>query len=55
MNDETIDQAQAGELRDKLADELAAAGHIKSAQVDRAFRTVDRHAFVPAGTPLEVT
>ncbi|MEV4889939.1 methyltransferase, FxLD system [Nonomuraea sp. NPDC055795] len=55
MNDETIDQALAAELRDKLADELAAAGHITSAQVDRAFRTVDRHAFVPADTPLEVT
>ncbi|MET8139889.1 methyltransferase, FxLD system [Sphaerisporangium sp. NPDC005288] len=55
MNDETIDQAQARELRDKLADELAMAGYIRSAQVDRAFRTVDRHAFVPADTPLEVT
>ncbi|MEU4231990.1 methyltransferase, FxLD system [Nonomuraea sp. NPDC026600] len=55
MNDETIDQAQAAELRNKLADELATAGHIKSAQVDRVFRTVDRHAFVPADTPLEVT
>jgi protein-L-isoaspartate(D-aspartate) O-methyltransferase len=55
VNDETIDQAQAAELRDKLADELATAGYIKSAQVDRAFRTVDRHAFVPADTPLEIT
>ncbi|MEU6789898.1 methyltransferase, FxLD system [Nonomuraea angiospora] len=55
MNDETIDQAQAAELRDKLADELTTAGYIKSAQVDRAFRTVDRHAFVPADTPLEIT
>ncbi|GAA4991293.1 protein-L-isoaspartate(D-aspartate) O-methyltransferase [Nonomuraea thailandensis] len=55
MNDETTDQAQAAELRDKLADELTAAGHIRSAQVDQAFRTVPRHAFVPADTPLEVT
>ncbi|MEQ4717938.1 methyltransferase, FxLD system [Nonomuraea sp. B19D2] len=55
MNDETIDQAQAAELRDKLANELTTAGYIKSAQVDRAFRTVPRHAFVPADTPLEVT
>ncbi|MFD0479894.1 hypothetical protein ACFQ0B_75965 [Nonomuraea thailandensis] len=47
MNDETTDQAQAAELRDKLADELTAAGHIRSAQVDQAFRTVPRHAFVP--------
>ncbi|MGR6915448.1 methyltransferase, FxLD system [[Actinomadura] parvosata] len=53
MNDETTDQAD--ELRDKLADELAAAGYITSAQVDRAFRTVPRHAFVPDSTPLEVT
>ncbi|MFI9598100.1 methyltransferase, FxLD system [Nonomuraea sp. NPDC052265] len=53
MTDETADQA--GVLRDKLADELAAAGYITSAEVDRAFRTVPRHAFVPAGTPLEVT
>nr|WP_246083787.1 methyltransferase, FxLD system [Nonomuraea diastatica] len=55
MTDETIDQARAAELRDKLADELIAAGHIKSAQVEAAFRTVPRHAFVPADTPLEIT
>jgi protein-L-isoaspartate(D-aspartate) O-methyltransferase len=55
VNDETIDQARAAELRDKLADELKEAGFIASAQVEAAFRTVPRHAFVPAGTPLEVT
>ncbi|MFI7225134.1 methyltransferase, FxLD system [Nonomuraea angiospora] len=55
MNDETIDQERAAELRDKLADELKEAGFIASAQVEAAFRTVPRHAFVPAGTPLEVT
>lgn len=55
MTDETMDQARAAELRDKLADELIAAGHIKSAPVEAAFRTVPRHAFVPADTPLEVT
>ncbi|MGP3918652.1 hypothetical protein [Nonomuraea sp. 10N515B] len=49
-NDETIDQAQAAELRDKSADELIAAGHIRSAPVEAAFRTVPRHAFVPADT-----
>ncbi|MEQ4720375.1 hypothetical protein [Nonomuraea sp. B19D2] len=55
MNDETLDQAQAAELRDKSADELIAAGHIRSAPVEAAFRTVPRHAFVPADTPLEIT
>ncbi|MGW4791802.1 methyltransferase, FxLD system [Nonomuraea sp. NPDC004297] len=55
MNEETTDQARAAELRDKLADELTAEGHIRSAQVDQAFRTVPRHAFMPADTPLEVT
>lgn len=55
MTDETIDQARAAELRDKLADELIAAGHIASAPVETAFRSVPRHAFVPADTPLEVT
>ncbi|MEV0633244.1 methyltransferase, FxLD system [Nonomuraea wenchangensis] len=55
MNDETIDQARAAELRGKLAEELTAAGYLKSALVEAAFRTVPRHAFVPADTPLEVT
>ena len=44
----------AAELRDKLADELVSAGHITSALVEAAFRTVPRHLFVPDGTPLEV-
>lgn len=51
----TIDQARAAELRDKLADELVSTGCLRSAPVEAAFRTVPRHAFVPAGTPLEVT
>ncbi|MGR6913619.1 methyltransferase, FxLD system [[Actinomadura] parvosata] len=55
MNDETIDQAKAADLRGKLAEELIAAGYLKSASVQEAFRTVPRHAFVPADTPLEVT
>ncbi|MEV0344921.1 methyltransferase, FxLD system [Nonomuraea sp. NPDC050680] len=50
-----IDEARAAELRDKLADELKTAGYIKSAPVEAAFRTVSRHAFVPADTPLDVT
>ncbi|MGP3960789.1 hypothetical protein ACTWPT_32740 [Nonomuraea sp. 3N208] len=55
VNDETLDQTQAAELRDKFADEPIATGHIRSAPVEAAFRTVPRHAFVPADTPLEIT
>lgn len=55
MTDDTSEQARAAELRDKLADELIAAGHVTSAPVEAAFRMVPRHAFVPADTPLEVT
>ena len=52
---DAIDHAQAAELRDKVTDELIAAGYIKSAPVEAAFRVVPRHAFVPADTPLDVT
>ncbi|MED7928831.1 methyltransferase, FxLD system [Nonomuraea sp. LP-02] len=55
MTDDSSEQARAAELRNRLADELVAAGHIRSAQVEAAFRTVSRHAFVPASTPLEMT
>lgn len=52
---DTTDHAQVAELRGKVADELIAAGYIKSAPLEAAFRTVPRHAFVPADTPLDVT
>ncbi|MEV4802303.1 methyltransferase, FxLD system [Nonomuraea sp. NPDC049421] len=55
MIDEIVKQARAAELRDKLADELIAARYIRSEPVEEAVRTVPRHAFVPADTPLEVT
>lgn len=49
---ESSDQART--MRDALVDRLIADGMITSSFVEAAFRTVPRHAFVPAGTPLDV-
>lgn len=38
---------RAAELRDRLVSELVNAGHITSAAVEAAFRTVPRHLFAP--------
>ncbi|MFI0721893.1 methyltransferase, FxLD system [Streptomyces sp. NPDC021224] len=46
-----LDDATA--LRHRLADQLAAAGHIRTPALDRALRTVPRHAFAPE-VPLHV-
>ncbi|MFD4613130.1 methyltransferase, FxLD system [Streptomyces sp. NPDC058440] len=43
----TTDLDEATALRHHLADQLAAAGHIRTPSVDRALRTVPRHAFAP--------
>lgn len=48
------DAGRAVRLRDALVDELVAGGMIASVRLEAAFRSVPRHAFVPAGTPLEV-
>lgn len=45
----------AAEMANALADKLRLDGMIPSALVERAFRSVPRHRFVPEGTPLEVT
>ncbi|MFA1538054.1 methyltransferase, FxLD system [Actinomadura monticuli] len=50
----TDDSSPAARLRHELADELLAQGRIVSPAVDKAFRTVPREMFVPAGTPLDV-
>ncbi|MEU1859862.1 methyltransferase, FxLD system [Micromonospora aurantiaca (nom. illeg.)] len=41
-------------MRDALVDRLVADRMITSSVVEAAFRTVPRHTFVPAGTPLDV-
>ncbi|MFG3293460.1 methyltransferase, FxLD system [Streptomyces sp. NPDC048179] len=46
----TTDLDEATTLRHQLADQLAAAGHIRTPAVDRALRTVPRHAFAPEVT-----
>ncbi|WP_131785652.1 methyltransferase, FxLD system [Protofrankia symbiont of Coriaria ruscifolia] len=51
--DTSEDAGTAAEQRDALVEELVATGRITSAAVERAFRTVPRHLFMPAGTPLE--
>ncbi|MFC0862172.1 methyltransferase, FxLD system [Sphaerimonospora cavernae] len=55
---ETVDMSEdserAVEIRNALTDKLRADGMITSEVVERAFRTVPRHLFVPAGTSLEV-
>ncbi|MEV0695689.1 methyltransferase, FxLD system [Streptomyces sp. NPDC050388] len=38
---------EASEPRRRLADQLHAAGHIRTTAVENAFRTVPRHAFAP--------
>ncbi|MEU8955037.1 methyltransferase, FxLD system [Streptomyces sp. NPDC048518] len=48
----TTDLDEAAPLRHKLADQLAADGHIHTSAVDHALRTVPRHAFAPE-VPLE--
>lgn len=50
----SIDSDRAAEIRNALTDKLLADGMITSPVVERAFRTVPRHLFVPQGTPLEV-
>ncbi|MFC0861659.1 methyltransferase, FxLD system [Sphaerimonospora cavernae] len=45
--DDAADTRRAAELRGRLVDELVAAGHITSAEVETAFRTVPRHMFAP--------
>ncbi|MGW1756402.1 hypothetical protein [Streptomyces mirabilis] len=42
---------EAGALRHQLADQLATAGHIRTPAVDKALRTVPRHAFAPEVPP----
>jgi protein-L-isoaspartate(D-aspartate) O-methyltransferase len=49
------DRREADKLRNALVDKLVASEMITMPAVERAFRTVPRHEFVPAGTPLEVT
>ncbi|MEV6987278.1 methyltransferase, FxLD system [Sphaerisporangium sp. NPDC051017] len=52
--DISADSDQAATTRNALTDKLLANGMITSSVVERAFRTVPRHEFVPVGTPLEV-
>lgn len=47
---EAADSARARQLRDRLADELAADGWVESKQVEAAFRAVPRHLFAPGAT-----
>jgi protein-L-isoaspartate(D-aspartate) O-methyltransferase len=46
------DSHRAGELRDAMTDKLVVGGWVTSAVVERAFRVVPRHEFVPPGTSL---
>ncbi|MGH3899601.1 MAG: methyltransferase, FxLD system [Pseudonocardiaceae bacterium] len=52
--DTSADSERAAQVRNALTDQLLANGMITSPVVERAFRTVLRHAFVLEGTPLEV-
>lgn len=52
--DPASDADRAAEVRDRLVDKLVAEKMITSPAVERAFRTVPRHVFVPDGTSLEV-
>ena len=47
---QATDSAHAGQLRDRLADELLADGTIESKEVEAAFRAVPRHLFAPGAT-----
>lgn len=51
--DVSEDADRAAQLRHALVGKLLATTMITSSRVEAAFRTVPRHAFVPAGTPLE--
>lgn len=44
---------RAAEIRNALTDKLCSDGMITSPVVERAFRTVPRHLFVPENTPME--
>ncbi|MGW0770650.1 NUDIX domain-containing protein [Streptomyces sp. NPDC002676] len=46
-NSPTTEVSDASELRHQLVEQLRAGSHIRSAAVERAFRTVPRHAFAP--------
>ncbi|QIP83183.1 methyltransferase, FxLD system [Streptomyces sp. Tu 2975] len=48
----TARQHGPGTLRGRLADRLVAAGHVRTAAVEAAFRTVPRHVFAPE-VPVE--
>jgi protein-L-isoaspartate(D-aspartate) O-methyltransferase len=54
MVDTSTDPDRATEIRNDLTDKLRSDGMITSPVVERAFRSVPRHLFVPEGTPLEV-
>lgn len=54
MVDPSADFDRAAEIRNALTDQLRSDGMITSPVVERAFRAVPRHLFVPEGTPLEV-
>ncbi|TMR27462.1 methyltransferase, FxLD system [Actinomadura geliboluensis] len=50
----TDDSNSAARMRHELAETLLTQGQIVSPAVEKAFRTVPREMFVPAGTPLDV-
>jgi protein-L-isoaspartate(D-aspartate) O-methyltransferase len=54
MVDTSADADGAATIRNALTDKLVSDGVNTSTVVERAFRVVPRHLFVPEGTPLEV-
>ncbi|MGH3872683.1 MAG: methyltransferase, FxLD system [Pseudonocardiaceae bacterium] len=50
MRETIADPARVAHLRDRLTDELVAAGTIASKDVEAAFRRVPRHLFAPGAT-----
>jgi protein-L-isoaspartate(D-aspartate) O-methyltransferase len=52
--DTSADSDRVAGIRDALTDKLRSDGMITSLAVERAFRMVPRHLFVPEGIPLEV-